>query len=159
VNTSCLTAEPVVATAEAGYCRPVLDARMSIRAAVVVGVGSAVIGGALVAQPARFGPVLGLVGDADARLVGALDLAVAPGMLWGRPRWPWAVVRAAASVAMAGFCLSRGHGTAQWSRTRTAAAGLLGLGVGDLALARGLRRGSAASSRHSPPPVSTRNAL
>lgn len=139
---SRLTRTPVVAVAETVYCRPVLDARMPIRAALLVGIGSAVIGGALVAQPARFGPALGLVGDTDARLVGALDLALAPGMLWGRPRWPWAVVRAAGSVAIAGFCLSRGHGTVQWSRTRTAAAGLLGLGVGDLALARSLRRGA-----------------
>ncbi|MEO7449172.1 MAG: hypothetical protein ABI336_12940 [Humibacillus sp.] len=36
-----------------------------------------------------------------ARVIGALDLALVPGLLGGRPRWPWLAARAAANVLTA----------------------------------------------------------
>jgi hypothetical protein len=68
---------------------------------------TAVAGTALLVTPARLGPVIGLAGARDAQLVGVLDLALVPGLLLGRPRWPWLAARAVSNVATAGFVLWR----------------------------------------------------
>lgn len=77
------------------------------RLATIAGVFTAVAGTALLVTPERLGPTIGLAGRGDARLVGVLDLALVPGLLFGRPRWPWLAARAASNVATAGFVLWR----------------------------------------------------
>ena len=75
---------------------------------------------------------LGLEGhDAAVRAIGLSDLVLVPGLLRGRPRWPWLIGRAAMNVAVAGYL----HGTAPQSSSpglmRAGAGLLLGLTVVD----------------------------
>ena len=75
------------------------------RAAVRVGVITTVIGGALTAAPARVGPLMGLTSPQTARVVGLADLALVPGLLRGRPRWPWLAARAGLNLAIGGYAV------------------------------------------------------
>ena len=68
------------------------------RAAVRVGVITTVIGGALTAAPALTSPQA-------ARVVGLADLALVPGLLRGRPRWPWLAARAGLNLAIGGYAV------------------------------------------------------
>jgi hypothetical protein len=70
------------------------------RAAVRVGVITTVIGGALTAAPARVGPLVGLTSSQASLVVGVADLALVPGLLRGKPRWPWLAARAGLNVAI-----------------------------------------------------------
>jgi hypothetical protein len=78
-----------------------------VRVATTAGVVTAIAGPALLGAPERVGPAIGLTAKRDAQLVGALDLALAPGLLFGRPRWPWLMARAISNLATAGFVLRR----------------------------------------------------
>ncbi len=78
------------------------------RLATTAGLFTAVAGTALLGTPERLGPLIGLTGKRDAQLVGALDLALVPGLLFGRPRWPWLAARAASNLVTVGFVLRRG---------------------------------------------------
>lgn len=71
-------------------------------------------------------PLLGLDALGDARLIGAVDLALSPGLVLGRPRWPWAAVRILANVLTAGLALRRSRTTPAAPRAHRAAI-LLGL--------------------------------
>jgi hypothetical protein len=42
---------------------------------------------------------------ASIRVIGLADLALVPGLLYGRPRWVWMTVRAATSAVVASYCL------------------------------------------------------
>jgi len=112
------------------------------RNAVVIGVGSGAIGAALLVAPDRFGPMFGLSRPTDVRAVGLLDLALVPGLLAGRPRWPWAAARAAANLAIAAWCLHRTTNDGVHGARRSAAA-LIAVTVVDARLARDLYRGAA----------------
>jgi F420H(2)-dependent quinone reductase len=70
-----------------------------------VGVLTLGIGAALLARP-RLARVAGL-DERDTRAVALLDLAVAPGLIWGRPRRPWMFARAGANVGIAAILLRR----------------------------------------------------
>ena len=63
------------------------------------GLVTAPTGVALLAAPGIAGAT-GLTAG-QSRAIGAVDLALAIGLLAGRPRWPWATARAAANVATA----------------------------------------------------------
>ncbi|MFC7487648.1 hypothetical protein ACOCJ7_16095 [Knoellia sp. CPCC 206453] len=77
----------------------------ALRSASAVGWVTLPIGLALVAAPARIGRVLAL-GDHPAalRAIGALDLALVPGLLVGRHRRPWLVARVALNLGIAAYC-------------------------------------------------------
>ena len=57
------------------------------------------------------------------RALGVSDLVLVPGLLWGRPRWPWMVGRAALNLAQAAYL----HGVAPQSSSPQLAKG--GAGV------------------------------
>lgn len=80
------------------------------RLATTAGVVTTIAGTALLVTPARVGPLLGLAARRDAQLVGVLDLALAPGLLFGRPRSPWLMGRAVSNLATAAFVLARASG-------------------------------------------------
>jgi hypothetical protein len=70
----------------------------------LVGVATLAAGAALVVAPRLITRALGLEGEqAAVRALGAADLVLVPGLLAGRPRWPWMAVRAALNVAQAGW--------------------------------------------------------
>jgi hypothetical protein len=63
---------------------------------VVAGYATLAIGAALVVAPRLLTGPLGLDGQERAiRLIGVSDLVLVPGLLRGRPRWPWMAARAA----------------------------------------------------------------
>jgi len=111
------------------------------RAAVTVGAGTLVIGGALLTAPRSTGPFIGLVEPRGARMIGGLDLALAPGLLMGRPRWPWLAARAVTNVAMAVYTLRQPPGDRQQVvRARAFAFALLIATVADSTAAAATRR-------------------
>jgi hypothetical protein len=82
------------------------------RMPVVVGGVTLAVGAGLAAAPQLVTRPLGLEGQETAmRLVGLADLALVPGLLAGRPRWPWMVARAAVNLAQAAYL----HGVASGS--------------------------------------------
>lgn len=95
------------------------------------------IGAALLADPHRAGAPLGLE-PGPARVIGLADLALVPGLLRGRPRWPWMVARAALNVAIASH-FARVVRRTDASRGLAAAGALTGLTVADSRVARQLR--------------------
>lgn len=83
--------------------------RLAERMPVFVGGVTLVAGVVLLAAPGRVSGRLGLDGeDAALRAVGLSDLVLVPGLLRGRPRWPWMVARAALNLAQAAYL----HGVA-----------------------------------------------
>lgn len=87
--------------------------RLLERAADGVGAVTLAIGVACTLAPGRAGPALGLGGGLQAtRVVGAVDLALAAGLLRrGRPggRWPWMAGRAAYNGLLAGLYAHHGQ--------------------------------------------------
>jgi hypothetical protein len=77
------------------------------RAAAFVGVFTAVAGVGLLFLPEQVGPLTGVTDPTDARILGIVDLALVPGLLAGRPRWPWMAARAVTNLGMAAFTLRR----------------------------------------------------
>ncbi len=70
----------------------------------VVGAITLVAGAALIAAPQLATKPLGLEGQETAmRLIGASDLVLVPGLLRGRPRWPFMVGRAALNLGVAAY--------------------------------------------------------
>jgi len=99
------------------------------RAAVRVGVVTSAIGAVLTAAPKRAGPLVGLADPLAARLVGLADLALVPGLLRGRPRWPWLAARVGLNVMIIGYAIGtdrRNH------RAQVSAAALVAATVSDL---------------------------
>jgi F420H(2)-dependent quinone reductase len=83
-----------------------VDELTAMRRSRGVGIGSLAIGVALLARPGIAG-VAGL-DERDARVVALADLAVGPGLVWGRPRRPWIFARAGANLGIAALLLRRG---------------------------------------------------
>jgi hypothetical protein len=73
------------------------------RATTIAGLVTLGIGAALTVAPDRAATALGL-GDHPrlARVIGIADLGLAPGLLGGRPRWPWMGARAMLNLLIAG---------------------------------------------------------
>ncbi len=112
-----------------------------LRAATTVGAGTLAIGVALLAAPARLGPLIGLTDPRSTRLIGGLDLVLVPGLLTGRPRWPWLAARAVLNVAMAAYTLRQPHRAhADSTRARAFALALLAATVADGTAAAATRR-------------------
>lgn len=99
------------------------------RAAVRVGVATAAIGGVLVAAPDRGAPLMGLDDPRVARLIGLADLALVPGLLRGRPRWPWVGARVGLNALIIGYAVKTARGN---RRAQLAAAGLVAATASDL---------------------------
>ena len=123
---------------------PVGLARMDLRAErmpVLVGCVTLAAGVALVAAPGRASGPLGLDGQETAiRAIGLADLALVPGLLRGRPRWPWMVARAAVNLAQAGYLLGVAPQSSSPGLARGGAAALAGLTAVDAGTALALRR-------------------
>lgn len=85
----------------------------------VVGAVTLAIGAGLTAAPQPVAKALGY-GDhvGFARTIGIIDLALTPGLLRGRPRWPWMAGRAALNLVIANHY-----------RTQRASAGMVGMAV------------------------------
>ncbi len=81
------------------------------KSTTLVGVVSGLAGGGLATFPQLVGPLIGLCNARHSRAVGLLDLALVPGLLWGRPRWPWLAARASVNLPLAVFALRQARGT------------------------------------------------
>ena len=104
------------------------------RIPVNAGYATLAIGAALVLAPRLMTGPLNLEGqDRAVRLIGVSDLVLVPGLLRGRPRWPWMAARALFNVGDAAYL----HRVAR--RDREAAA-MLALTVIDGATAVALWR-------------------
>ena len=106
-----------------------------------VGCVTLAAGAGLVASPGTVAGPLGLQGQEPAlRLIGASDLVLVPGLLAGRPRWPWMIGRAALNLAIGAYL----HGVAERSSSpdalRAGSAVMAGLTVVDGATGLALRR-------------------
>ena len=72
------------------------------RATDAAGVVTIAIGAALTLAPTLTTATLGLGNQrGQARAIGLADLALGPGLLAGRPRWPWMAARAALNMVIA----------------------------------------------------------
>jgi deazaflavin-dependent oxidoreductase (nitroreductase family) len=119
-----------------------MDEQTAMQRSRQVGIGSLAVGVAMLLWPRQVGRLAALE-PRDARLIGLGDLAVGPGLIWGRPRRPWLFARGAVNVGIAATLLRR--------RTRSGRAIAAGLGavtVADMQLAAALRdeRAGGASS-------------
>lgn len=83
----------------------VTSSTRAIRAATTVGFATALIGSALVVAPTAAGPLMRLTQARGARIVGIADLVLVPGLLVGRPRWPWTAARATLNVIISIYVL------------------------------------------------------
>ena len=83
-----------------------MDAEAAQRAAKRVGLITLPVGLALVAAPDRVGRLL-RVGERPValRVIGALDLALVPGLLLDGARWQWLAARAGLNVGIGAYCL------------------------------------------------------
>ena len=86
-----------------------MDEDAALRAGRIAGVATLAIGSALVVAPRTAGPWGGITDPRAARAIGLLDLALAPGLLVGRPRWPWLVARTVANVLTASVVVRGGR--------------------------------------------------
>jgi len=109
------------------------------RAAVRVGLSTLALGGALALAPEQVGGRAGFVAPRVARIVGLADLALVPGLLRGRPRWPWMAARVGLNVAMIGYLVGVGSPKA---KSYIAAAGLLAATATDMPALLALRSAS-----------------
>jgi hypothetical protein len=109
------------------------------RAAVRVGLSTLALGGALVVAPTQVGGRAGFRNARAARIAGLADLALVPGLLGGRPRWPWMAARVGLNLAMIGYLVGGGSAKA---KSYLAAAGLLAATVTDLPALLALRSAS-----------------
>jgi hypothetical protein len=76
------------------------------------------------------------------QLVGCLDLALVPGLIFGRPQWPWLASRAVSNVATSVFVLRRAADAIPRRNARIFSAALAVATVTDVRAARTLRRTS-----------------
>jgi deazaflavin-dependent oxidoreductase (nitroreductase family) len=108
-----------------------MDEQTAMRRSRQVGIGSLAIGVALLLWPR-----IGRVADLDARetrLIALGDLAVGPGLIWGRPRRPWLFARGGVNLGIAALLLRRGSRAG-----RAIAAGLGAATAADLNVANAL---------------------
>ena len=109
------------------------------RVARIVGMGTAAIGAALLVAPGSAGPLMRLTDPPGARIVGALDLALVPGLLAGSPRWPWMSARAVLNLAIAAYCLRLARESGRVGQARAVGAALAVATIVDATAAAMLR--------------------
>ncbi len=106
-----------------------------------VGGVTLVAGAVLVAAPDRVAGPLGLDDqDPALRLLGVSDLVLVPGLLRGRPRWPWMIGRAALNLAQAAYLRSVAPGSSSPGLLTGGARVLVGLTAVDGVTGLTLRR-------------------
>jgi hypothetical protein len=118
---------------------------------------SLALGTVLLIAPATARRVLGV--DSDRRVlrtIGAVDLAVAPGLYFGHAKWPWLVARAASNPLIAAIAVAN----ARTLRARVIAAGLIGATLLDVRTAARLRASVSDDAGSVPPhgPTSSQSA-
>lgn len=101
------------------------------RAAVVVGAATLLIGGALLSRPEKVGRLLAIDDPSAARAVGALDLALVPGLVLGPRRPLWLLGRAALNIGIAAHVLRAQRHTGRYGRAVKVAAVMAAATVGD----------------------------
>lgn len=102
------------------------------RLAAAAGVVTLVIGAALTGAPLRTSSALALgASPVGARVLGLADLALAPGLLRGRPRWPWMAGRALLNVVVAQRFSAASRRAGGDTRSRRGAAAMSTLAVVD----------------------------
>ena len=107
----------------------------------LVGIATLAAGAGLLAAPRLTTRVLGLEGEEAAmRLLGAADLVLVPGLLAGRPRWPWMVARAALNLGQAAWLADAASRAGSPGPARGGAAALVALTAVDGPTAVALRR-------------------
>ena len=117
------------------------------RGAVVVGAATLLIGVALLAWPERTGRLLAIDDPSAARVVGALDLALVPGLVLGPRRSLWLLGRAALNMGIAAHVLTAQRRTRRYRRAAEVAAVLAAATIGDSSTAyRSLRAAHQAAS-------------
>ncbi len=117
---------------------------MGERMPQLVGIATLAAGAALVAAPQLTTRALGLEGEETAvRVLGAADLVLVPGLLAGRPRWPWMAARAALNLAQAGWLAAAAGRAGSPGLARGGAAALAALTAVDGPTAVALRRAGA----------------
>ncbi len=114
-----------------------MSSKTAKRTATAVGMATLPIGGTLVLAPDAIVRALGLRHQTPVRLIGLADLALVPGLIAGRPRWPWMGARAALNVAIAIHLLTEDRRTPD-ARLRFVALALAAATVADGATARRL---------------------
>ena len=106
-----------------------------------VGYVTFVAGAALLAVPGRVSGPLGLDGqDPALRLIGASDLVLVPGLLRGRPRWPWMIGRSALNLGVAAYLSAVAPQSASPGLLTRGAGVMVGLTAVDGATGLALRR-------------------
>lgn len=111
------------------------------RLADVVGVVTLGMGVGLTTAPEKVGGALGL-DRGFARSIGIIDLVLAPGLLLGRPRWPWMAARAGLNLVLADRYRAR--------RVPAGTAGMVALTAVDGTLALVLKHRSGGSGNGGP---------
>jgi hypothetical protein len=97
---------------------------------------SLVLGLTSLITPAAVGRVSGVSSSRRVlRTIGFVDLGVAAGLYFGRPRWPWLAARAASNPLIAATMVLNARSV----RARVIAAGLIGATVTDLRTAARMR--------------------
>ena len=114
-----------------------MSPRAAERTATAVGVSTTGIGVGLTWAPDAVARALGLRRPRPVRLIGLADLALIPGLLAGRPRWPWMVARGALNLAIAAYLLDDARHTSDPRPPRVALL-LAAVTVADAATARRL---------------------
>lgn len=109
------------------------------RVATGVGLLTAAIGVALLAAPEAVGGRAWLTDPRVARAVGAVDLALAPGLIAGRPRSPWMAARVAANLGTAALFGRIARGSDAPVGPAVVAGALLVVSAVDVAVVRALR--------------------
>jgi hypothetical protein len=110
------------------------------RAATEVALITAVIGTLLLAAPESVGRRGFIADPKQARILGAVDVVVAAGLLAGGRRAPWMAARAVATVGTAGFFGRIARSGPPTVGPALVAAGLLGMSVVDVGVVRSLHR-------------------
>jgi len=106
-----------------------LKVEQAERSAIIAGAVTIVAGAALTLFPERCGKPIGMDSHPAAlRRIGVTDLATAPGLIAGRPRWPWMFARAALNAGIAAGAVR--YREALGDRTALIAAGTFAVLIG-----------------------------
>lgn len=108
------------------------------RAATEVGLITAAAGALLLVAPGPVGRRSWTADPNQARIVGAVDVVIAAGLLAGRFRAPWMLARVAANVGTAAFFGRIARGGPPTIGPALVAGALLGICVVDVGIARSL---------------------
>lgn len=115
--------------------RPALTRVPEFIAVVTLGAGAA-----LTVAPGTVGPAAGFGNRKSVAVsIGLMDLALVPGLLRGKPRWPWMLARAAFNVPAAGALRAEARRPAGNPMARPGMYAMLALTTMDTIVALALR--------------------